>query len=86
MALPLCLLLSMGGMRSNAQGPHQRRNKSLMILRGPPCAHGVLSTPHEEVRDTYPHQTEVYALIDYTRSRDTNFQFAILYGATLCLP
>ena len=33
-------------------GPsHQRRYKSWVSFRGPPCAHGVLGTPHEEVCD-----------------------------------
>ena len=33
-------------------GPsHQWRHKSWVSLRGPPCAHDVLSTPHGEVRD-----------------------------------
>src|ERR1700738_3181098 len=62
MALPSCLLVSVGGRRSQRPGPsptlgslgpsHQRRYKSRVSLRGPPCAHGVLSTPHGEVRDT----------------------------------
>jgi len=68
MALPSCLLVSVGGRRSQRPGPsptlgslgpsHQRRHKSRVSLRGPPCAHGVLGTPHGEVRDTHPHQTE----------------------------
>ena len=68
MALPSCLLVSVGGRRSQRPGPsptlgslgpsHQRRHKSRVSLRGPPCAHGVSGTPHGEVRDTHPHQTE----------------------------
>ena len=33
-------------------GPfHQRHHKSRVSLQGPPCAHGVADTPHEEERD-----------------------------------
>ena len=35
---------------------HQRRHKSGVSLRGPPCAHGVSGTPHGEVRDKSPIQ------------------------------
>src|SRR6202048_463075 len=62
MALPSCLLVSVGGRRSQRPGPsptlgslgpsHQRRHKSRVSLRGPPCAHGVSGTPHGEVRDS----------------------------------
>src|ERR1700737_3396911 len=62
MALPLCILVSVGGRRSQRPGPsptlgslglsHQWRHKSRVSLRGPPCAHGVLGTPYGEVRDT----------------------------------
>ena len=31
--------------------PHQQRHKSWVSLPGPPCAHGVLGTPHGEVGD-----------------------------------
>ena len=31
---------------------HQWRHKSWVSLRGPPCAHGVSGTPHEEARNT----------------------------------
>ena len=58
---PLCLLVSVGGRRSQHPGPsptlellgpsHQRRHKSRVWLRGPPCAHGVSGTPHGEVCD-----------------------------------
>ena len=68
MALPLCLLVFIGGRRSQrvrhlptlgSLGPsHQRRHKSWVSLRGPLCAHGVLGTPHGEVRNTYLHQTK----------------------------
>src|SRR6202048_4534206 len=68
MALPSCLLVLVGGRRSQRPGPsptlgslgpsHQRRHKSRVSLRGPPCAHGVAGTPHGEVRDTHPHQME----------------------------
>src|SRR6202048_4199486 len=68
MALPLCILVSVVGRRSQRPGPsptlgslgpsHQRRHKSRVSLRGPPCAHGVSGTPHGEVRDSHPHQTE----------------------------
>src|ERR1700738_5119253 len=61
MALPSCLLVSVGGRRSQRPGPsptlgslgpsHQRRHKSRVSLRGPPCAHGVSGTPYGEVRD-----------------------------------
>src|SRR5450631_3933704 len=63
MALPSCLLVSVGGRRSQRPGPsptlgslgpsHQQRHKSRVSLRGPPCAHGVSGTPHGEVRDTF---------------------------------
>ena len=53
----------MGGV-PNASGPsptlgslgssHQWRHKSRVSLRGPPCAHGVASTPQGEVRDKEP--------------------------------
>src|ERR1700738_4022088 len=68
MALPLCILVSVGGRRSQRPGPsptlgslgpsHQRRHKSRVSLRGPPCAHGVSGTPYGEVHNTPPHQTE----------------------------
>ena len=61
MALPLCLLVFLGRRRSQRPGPsptlgplgpsHQRRHKSWVSLQGPPCADGVLGTPHGEVRD-----------------------------------
>ena len=61
MALPSWILVSMSGRRSQHPGPsptlgslgpsHQWRHKSRVSLRGPPCAHGVAGTPHEEVRD-----------------------------------
>ena len=50
-----------GGRRSQCLGPsptlgslgppYQWRHKSRVSLRGPPCAHGVANTPHEEVWD-----------------------------------
>ena len=62
MALPLCLLVSVGGRRSLRPGPsstlgslgpsHQWRHKSRVSLHGPPCAHGVSGTTHGEVRNT----------------------------------
>src|ERR1700737_2800654 len=62
MALPSCLLVSVGGRRSQRPGPsptlgslgpsHQRRHKSRVSLRGPPCAHGVSGTPHGELHDS----------------------------------
>ena len=61
MTLPLCLLVSVGERRSQRPGPlltlgllgpsHQRHYKSRVSLRGPPCAHSVFGTPHEEVRN-----------------------------------
>ena len=61
MALSSCLLVCVGGRRSHRLGPlptlgslrpsHQQRHKSRVSLRGPPCAHGILGTPHGEVRD-----------------------------------
>ena len=58
MALPLCILVSVGGRRSQRPGPsptlgpsHQRQHKSRVSLRGPPCANGILCTPQGEVRD-----------------------------------
>ena len=52
----------MGGRHSQRPGPsptlgslgpsYQRRHKTRVSLRGPPCAHGVLGTPHEDVRDS----------------------------------
>ena len=60
MALPSWLLVSMGGRCSQCLGPspilgslgpfHHWRHKSRVSLWGPPCAHGVLGTLHEEVR------------------------------------
>ena len=68
MALPSCLLVSMGGRRSQRPRPsptlesfgssHQRRHKSRVSFRSSPCAHGVLGTPYEEVRETHPYQME----------------------------
>src|SRR5579872_3821578 len=62
MASPSCLLISVGGRRSQRPEPsptlgslgpsHQRRHKSRVSLRGPPCAQGVSGTPYGEVRDT----------------------------------
>src|ERR1700738_3679665 len=64
MALPLCILVSVGGRRSQRPGPsptlgslgpsHQRRHKSRVSLRGPPCPHVVSGTPHGEGRATTP--------------------------------
>ena len=64
MALHLCILIFVDGKRSQRPGPsptlgtlgpsHQRRHKSHVSLRGPPCAHGVAGIPHGEVRDTMP--------------------------------
>ena len=61
MALPLCILVSVGGRRSQCPGrsptlgslgpSHQRRYKSRVSLRGPLCGHDVLGTPHGEVHD-----------------------------------
>ena len=61
MALTLCLLVYVGGSRFQRPGSsptlgslgpsQQRHHKSRVSLRGPPCAHGVASTPHGEVRD-----------------------------------
>ena len=61
MALPLRLLVSMGGRRSQRPGlsptlgllgpSHQRHHKSRESLRGFPSAHGVSGTPHGEVCD-----------------------------------
>src|ERR1700738_2522295 len=57
MALPSCLLVSVGGRRSQSPGPsptlgslgpsHHWRHKSWVSLRGPPCAHGVSGIPLE---------------------------------------
>src|SRR6202048_4247186 len=68
MALPSCFLVSVGGRRSQRPGPsstlgslgpsHQRRHKSRVSLRGPPCARCFSGTPHGEVRATHPHQTK----------------------------
>ena len=62
MSLPLCRLVSVGGRRSQRPGPsptlgslgpsHQWRHKSRVSLQGPLCAHGVLGTPHGEMRNT----------------------------------
>ena len=51
----------MGGSRSQRPGPlptlgslgtsHQRRHKSRVSLRGPPCVHGILGTLHRAVCD-----------------------------------
>src|ERR1700738_4059554 len=70
MALPLCILVSVVGRRSQRPGPsptlgslgpsHQRRHKSRVSLRGPPCAHGVSGTPHGEVRDNTPTTRRVF--------------------------
>ena len=53
----------MGRRRSQRPGPsptleslglsRQCRHKSQVSLRGPPCAYGVLGTPHREVRNKY---------------------------------
>src|ERR1700737_476036 len=61
MALSLCILVCVGGRRSQRPGPsptlgslgpsHQQRHKSRVSLRGPPCTHGVSGTPYGEVRD-----------------------------------
>ena len=61
MALPLCILVPVGGRRSQRPGPsptlwslwpsHQRHHKSWVSLQGLPCAHGVSGTSHGEVRD-----------------------------------
>ena len=61
MALPLRLLVSVDGKRSQCPGPlptleslgpsHQWGYKSRVSLQGPPCAHSILCIPHEEVRD-----------------------------------
>lgn len=60
MALPSWLLVSVGGRRTQCSGPspilgslgpHQRHHKFQVSLRGPPYAHGVSGTPHEEVCD-----------------------------------
>ena len=63
MALPLWLLVSVGGRHSQRLGPsptlgslgpsHHRRHKSWVSLRGPPCAHGVSDIPFGEVRDNF---------------------------------
>ena len=68
MELSYCLLVSVGGRRSQhlessttleSLGPsHQRRHKSRVSLQSPFCAHGISGTLYEEVRDTQPHQTE----------------------------
>ena len=62
MALLSCLLVYVGGRRSQRLGPsptlrslgpsHQRHHKSHVSLRGPPCAQGVSGTPHGEVHDS----------------------------------
>ena len=59
MALPSWLLVSVGGRRSQRLGPspalgslgpsHQWCHKSRVSLWAPPCAHGVVGTPHGEV-------------------------------------
>ena len=62
MALPLWLVVFMGGRRFQCPGPsptlgslgpsHQWRHKSWGPLRGLPCAHGVVDTPHGKVCET----------------------------------
>ena len=62
MALPSWLLVFMGGMHSQRQGPsptlgllgpsHLWRHKSRVSFRGPPCAYNVVDIPHGEVHDT----------------------------------
>ena len=62
MALPLSLLVSLGGRHSlhlgssptlRSLGPsHLWRHKSRASLQGPPCAHSVAGTPHGEVHDS----------------------------------
>ena len=56
---------SVGGRHYQHMGPsttlgslgpsHLWRHKSWVSLWGPPCAHGVASTPHGEVHNTHPH-------------------------------
>ena len=80
MAFPLCLLVSVGGRRFQRLGPsptleslgpsHQWRHKSGVSLRGPPCAHGVLGTPHGAVCDIYRVRTGNY---DYSNWKQALF-------------
>ena len=61
MALPSWFLVLVGGRRSQRSGSsptlgslgssHNRRHKSRVSLRGPPCSHGVLGIPYREVLD-----------------------------------
>ena len=61
MALPPRHLVFVGGRRSQCPRPsptlgslgpsHQQRHKSRVLIRGPPCVHGVLGTPHGKVCD-----------------------------------
>ena len=63
MALPLCLLISVGGRCAQRPGPsptlgslgpsHEQRHKSRVSLRSPPCAHDVSGTPLGEVHDRH---------------------------------
>ena len=76
MALPSCLLVSVGGRRSQRLGPsptlrplgpsHQRRHKSRVSLQGPPCAHGVSGTPHGEVHDNVGLKRLIIGVIYHT--------------------
>ena len=86
MALALCLLVSVGGRRSQRLGPsptlgslgpsHQWRHKSQVSLRGFPCAHGVSGTPHGEVRDICP--------LRYWTSGSTRRDFSEYFGVENC--
>ena len=70
MALPSCLLVSVGGRRSQRPGPsptlgllgpsHQWRHNTRVSLQGPLFAHGVLGTSHGEVRNKIPYQELIF--------------------------
>ena len=88
MALALCLPVFVGGRRFQRLQPsptlkslgpfHQRQHKSRVSLRGPPCTHGVLGTPHREVRDMDNH------CISYQKDQWMSKKIANSWDWTLC--
>ena len=94
MAFPSCLLVSMGGRRSQHPGPsptleslgssHQRRYKSRVSLWGPLCTHDVSGTPHEEVRNIdLQSPTDPSELVSPSNPLALLFLLHFLY---LCIP
>ena len=59
---------------------------SRVSFRGPPCAHGVLGTPHGEVCDTHPHQMEWMPSLIMLVVGTPILKLSFSLGATLCFP